>query len=348
MEKYTKWRDPGTGIHPFLPYKGKTDYSNSISQVLWTLKRVILGSVLAILRFPLIAAIFLVTVVCSYIFALIPVAFAKRLFTSLIQFVGARLILFIMGFYWIETKYFPLSKQRGKSSNSNSIPGFDIKSGDVIIANFTSYVDILYLTFRFAPQFAIVPNTWSGAPPKGKVIPLSLLGILSDMVNFPFRSVDEGKSLGEVVSAARKNGSGPVVVFPEGVTSNGLIILDGLPILANADVEPSRVHVLGFKYEYEDFSPTYPVGSFFAHLFRLLSQIHNSLQVRYMAAVDMPPLPLDGSSRRPVDSDKAEWADAVYRNLASILQIRKATLNAMDKREFVKYWYSHKKSYKED
>jgi len=62
----------------------------------------------------------------------------------------------------------------------------------------------------------------------------------------------------------------------------------------------------------------------------------------------MPPLPLDGSSRLPTDVDRTEWADAVYKNLASILQIRKSTLTAMDKREFVKYWGSHKKSYKEN
>jgi len=67
-----------------------------------------------------------------------------------------------------------------------------------------------------------------------------------------------------------------------------------------------------------------------------------------MPSIDMPPLPLDGSSRLPTDVDRTEWADAVYKNLASILQIRKSTLTAMDKREFVKYWGSHKKSYKEN
>jgi len=343
MEKYTKWRDPATGIHPFLPNKGKTDYDSSVSRILWGLKRGIIGPVLVIVRLPLIFIVFVWLLLFSFIFSLIPIPIIKRGFVSYVNLLGARALLFFMGFYWIETKYFPLSKQRKTELGR---PGTGIKSGDVIIANLTSYIDVLYLTFRFSPTFAITPNTWD-SPPKGKVIKLSLLGMLNNIIHFPVSTPKEALPLAEVANISRKNGNGPVVVFPEGATSNGRTILEGLPVLTEG-IEPANVHVLGFKYNYDDFAPTFTVDSFFWHLLLLLSQVHNSLQVRYMTSADMPPLPLDGSSRPPTSADRLEWADAVFKNLASILQLRKSTLNAMDKREFLKYWYSHKKSYKEN
>eukprot|EP01112_Ceratiomyxa_fruticulosa_P012551 TRINITY_DN3480_c0_g1_i1.p1 TRINITY_DN3480_c0_g1~~TRINITY_DN3480_c0_g1_i1.p1 ORF type:complete len:352 (-),score=66.81 TRINITY_DN3480_c0_g1_i1:290-1345(-) len=344
MEKYSKWRDPGTGIHPFLPIKGRVREGGVISFLSWIFS-LVFGSVLSVFRIGLISIVFAFMLLLSVVVGIIPVPILKRLLKRLVEGTCARLILLLMGFWSISTKQTYLSKQQKQAGGEN----LQVKSGDIIIANHTSYVDILYLSFRFSPVFTATPNSWPDLPPKGVVEPLSLHQALYDSISEQPHS-EKAISVSKIIKDAQNNDSGPVVIFPEGATSNGLTLLDPIPVFDSQDLvsgfDTSRVHVIGFKYENENFSPTFTVGNFFIHLFRLCSQFSNQLQVRYLASANIPPLPLDGSSpTKKKSEDLGEWGDVLVRNLASILQIRRAKLNAMDKRDFLNYWYGHQQLY---
>ena len=62
----------------------------------------------------------------------------------------------------------------------------------------------------------------------------------------------------------------PVVVFPEGTTTNGTILLSLVPVLQKVS---TQVHVMGFKYGTKDFCPAYSFGVWWFHVFRLCAQV---------------------------------------------------------------------------
>lgn len=93
------------------------------------------------------------------------------------------------------------------------------------------------------------------------------------------------RPLNDVVEDAR-NRLRPVVVFPEGSSSNGSILLSLAPLLQGFSA--SQVHILCFKYGSLDFSPAYPFGVWWHHLFQMCAQISNQMTVRFLPDQDVP------------------------------------------------------------
>ena len=90
-----------------------------------------------------------------------------------------------------------------------------IRRGDVLLCNHSSYVDILYLYFRFSPVFTRVH------PKKNMVAPVPMWQALLDaMRGRPVGADDEVDERAymsvELLSArAKANWEGPVVILPE-------------------------------------------------------------------------------------------------------------------------------------
>lgn len=172
-----------------------------------------------------------------------------------------RLLLFILGFYDLESKYIP-SKRGNKTPTSS--PGENILGGDIIITNHNSYIDLIYLlykfarlffslivftSFRYSPIFTSLPNTWEGEEiPKGYVIQRTFWGALSDVVYNTKYQKDQCVPLEKVLEASRKGHSGPVVIFPEATTTNGKVLLGVVPALTPDVIHKSKeVHVIAFR-----------------------------------------------------------------------------------------------------
>ena len=150
----------------------------------------------------------------------------------------------------------------------------------------------------------------------------------------------------ELLKNAEKAKRGPVVVFPEGTSSNGRGLLANSGALAGVEVRAERTHVLGFKYEWATFSPAYTVGSFLSCLYGTCSQVSNTLTVRYLVPVDVPSNPvLDGSRAGPVVPE-GSWDEQVFQQLANALRLKRTALGMRAKQEFLAYWReSHSKTY---
>src|SRR4051812_45769258 len=84
-------------------------------------------------------------------------------------------------------------------------------SGDLIISNHLSYIDILYFGFRFSPIFAtiVLDND------RPKVVKQTLSGAFLKYVFNSQPTSSSQETLTDIVLEAKNNHLGPVVIFPE-------------------------------------------------------------------------------------------------------------------------------------
>ncbi|KAK4683632.1 hypothetical protein P7C73_g6604, partial [Tremellales sp. Uapishka_1] len=141
MEKYSTWRDPATGIQPFLPPIGSSAPPILLAllfpfRILNAVSRTILLGAIALLHLVIVEGVCLL---------LTPVPFLHRPVSGLFAAVTCRLALFSMGYAWITTEMVsPKRGAKGVSQISKRSP----RHGDLIVTNWTSYVDVLYLAYR--------------------------------------------------------------------------------------------------------------------------------------------------------------------------------------------------------
>ncbi|KAJ1671443.1 Vacuolar protein sorting protein vps66, partial [Spiromyces aspiralis] len=184
--------------------------------------------------------------------SLIPSPSIKYKWLRLTRAALYRLSLLLLGFYWIESKVVTLKKGRqatlSRQQQSSSGTMTTVRSGDIIIANHTSYLDILYLTFRCNPTFVQIDNATHYVRPMTPCPALRQAGLMPPAL----LPASEARPLSQITEELRATGAGPVVVFPENTTSNGKALLRSVPIFdnpENVDEESS--------YPSRLFSPTF-------------------------------------------------------------------------------------------
>ncbi|RHZ56364.1 hypothetical protein Glove_402g61 [Diversispora epigaea] len=336
MEKYSKWRDTSTGIQPFLPPVPSRKETSKIEIVLGFILKPILG----ILKFLLVGADVLILFLLADVIGLFLIKFKLiyRGFHFTITFILVRLALFFMGFYWIHTETVSLRRGRGNSFKTRERP---IKSGDLIVCNCTSYVDVLYLAFRFDPVFTQIYSQTNKLRPISLWTALKLTGSYPEVVS-PIGI--KTFSLHELMIEAKNNRWGPIVILPEGTTSNGRALLKFIPVFKDLSfpIKNFSINVLTFRYEYENFSPTFTVGSKLWHLMRLCSQYSNTLHVRIVAPQDSP-----SSSNFTVQNVQTSAAEdtvgfQIQYVMGTLSRLRKTNLGVSDKITFLDYYLERK------
>ncbi|KAJ7095288.1 hypothetical protein B0H15DRAFT_103727 [Mycena belliarum] len=264
MEKYSAFRDGGTGVQPFLPLVPPPPHllARLSLPLAWLVGIVRTALVLALLT----VHIFLVEVLCLI---LIPIPPLHRLVTHILTALIARLALLVLGLFLISVDHVTRKRGRGAKDLGTWRP----RAGDIIVSNWVSWVEVLWLAFRFNPIFVLpVPNTFpspavttqtseaisftpgrrtgtgsanvaaaSRAPipriPIGGFRQVSLLSVLRSTGCVPPFGSGPSQSLDDI----RKHAGRPVVVFPECTTSNGRALLHF------ADVFKEKVPVKGYN-----------------------------------------------------------------------------------------------------
>ncbi|KAJ2747322.1 Vacuolar protein sorting protein vps66 [Coemansia sp. BCRC 34301] len=341
MEKYSKWRDSGTGIQPFLQPLPARAQQEGLRRAVNAVKSYVVGPLIAVVRFIALGATAVLATATSAIGTLLVVPSIKRGYTRCTQAILARLALLAMGFYAIDTKTVSLQRgRRAATAAKKEEKSSMAKSGDIIIANHASYIDILYLVAKYTPVFIEIDNASTYARP------ISLwTALVSPARQTPaLLPAKEARPLRDITEEARLKHLGPVIVFPENATSNGRALLQLLPMFedaANLD-EKSAIHVLAFKYPFQSFSPAYSVGSQFAHLFGVCCQMYNSLVIRVLELEETPRIKDSAmfcdSGTEPVDLD-----EVVKEKLLQLSRLRMTKLSAMDKRDFLAFYYKQTK-----
>ncbi|KAF8974211.1 hypothetical protein BDZ97DRAFT_1911419 [Flammula alnicola] len=157
MEKFSAYRDPGTGIQPFLtpvPPLG----SELLARVTLPV-RYILGFVRTVLILILILAyVLFVQGVCLI---LVPIPPLYRFVEHILIYILGRTALLILGLFWTSPEQFNRKRGRGTKLAETWKP----KAGDIIVSNWASWIEIVWLAIQYNPIFVIpVPESLPETP----------------------------------------------------------------------------------------------------------------------------------------------------------------------------------------
>ncbi|XP_054797891.1 lysophospholipid acyltransferase LPEAT1-like isoform X3 [Prosopis cineraria] len=187
----------------------------------------------------------------------------------------SRLILFVLGFYWIsETCRFTNTDDKSATEEGKQQPE-EMEAPGVIISNHVSYLDILYHMSSSFPSFVA----------KRSVAKLPLIGLISKCLGCVYVQRESKSSdfkgvsgvVTERIQEAHRNNSAPIMMlFPEGTTTNGDFLLPFKTggFLASLPVLPVIV-----RYPYQRFSPAWDSISGVRHVILLLCQFVNHMEV---------------------------------------------------------------------
>ncbi|KAJ6849052.1 putative lysophospholipid acyltransferase LPEAT1 isoform X1 [Iris pallida] len=188
------------------------------------------------------------------------------------RFLG-RVMLFCFGFYWIrETRRgFSDEVECREQADEAERPG-------VIVSNHVSHLDILYHMSSFFPSFVA----------KRSVAKLPFVGLISKCLGCVYvqreSKSSEFKGISGVVTEriqeAHQNEHSPMMLlFPEGTTTNGDYLL---PFKTGAFLAKVPVRPVILRYPYKRFSPAWDSISGVRHVFLLLCQFVNHLEVTHL------------------------------------------------------------------
>eukprot|EP00033_Pygsuia_biforma_P006769 GCRY01007635.1.p1 GENE.GCRY01007635.1~~GCRY01007635.1.p1 ORF type:complete len:349 (-),score=37.34 GCRY01007635.1:58-1104(-) len=277
MERFSNFRDSYTGVHSFFVPTVNTGIVNFIRYSL-------LGFFIACLRFPLIAVFWLLFSFFSSISIVIPVFALQRAFSRFIHVIFCRILLWLSGIFWINSSNANTPrKQRIANLNAPT-------HGDIVVANYSGYLDILFLAQKYTPQFVFLP-TEDGDKKNSvdcSVVPLSTVSALLHTIWNTHFSQSQAVPLSSVLESSRNRKSGPVVVFPELTCSNGVSLLPPASLWG----VPIKTRVFGHVTKYPNhFNPCFcHMTSFFAHFWGLLSQIYTSMACVSISPDRLPPM----------------------------------------------------------
>ncbi|POS70567.1 acyltransferase [Diaporthe helianthi] len=332
MEKFSQFRDRGSGISPFIPHSSPSSTPAKL-----------LHLTLFVFRLP-----FLISYVAFYFLLaqhipLLPQALNKLLVWGLLA---------IPQIWWGDLQLDGVKRGSLSQQPPGRMPSAPPAS--VIAASFTSPVDAVYLAAVFDPIFTI------SYPRSRKVSKVGLWGAIWHALS-PQQlrpgppGGGDGAALTILDALLAENPGRVVVVFPECATTNGQGILPFSPSLLTA---PADVKIFPVSIRYASPAITTPVpGDWASFLWRLLSRPTHVMRIRIAEAVyntsgavngvgqasgvDVPARSEGGRTSgesTKITTEERRVLDRVAENLARLGRNKRVGLTIEDKAQFVEAW----------
>ncbi|KAF4121891.1 1-acyl-sn-glycerol-3-phosphate acyltransferase [Geosmithia morbida] len=316
MEKYSQFRDRGTGIAPFLPV---TTPLTAFSAVTHTL--------LFLFRLP-----FFIAYVVSYFFLFhwlpLPVVARKVALWGLMA---------IPGIWWVDLQLDGVKRGTLADQPRDRFP----HPGSVIAANFTSPIDPVYLAAIFDPIFTV------SYPGTRLVQNVGLLGAISRALGAVRTEPPPMARLVTVEHLLHLYPSRVIAVFPECGTTNGRAILPFSPSILTT---PPDVHIFPVSLRYTPPDVTTPVpGQWLRFVWSLLSRPTTCVRVRVAEGQLNSSTALDNGASSALASSSSATSraaepelsanerkvlDRIGEALARLSRVKRVGLTMKDKAEF--------------
>lgn len=257
--------------------------------------------VVGILKLPLFLLMLSLSFLYYCIALLMPFAIRSVVVKALSK-VFFRILLLLLGHWYV-------SKEVACVEETTFGAGLEkfVEPGDVIIANFGSYLNLFWLQKEYAPLFAV--------PEQGKLVTHSFYSLFLGIITG--ENVHSGKvvSLDEAIDIARSNGI-PLVIFPERYYSEGTSVLPFSNFFDGSEQKDISFHIMGFIHRGDGVSANYTNGSGVIHLFWMLGRSFASMKVRVAVTHLIPSL---------TKMSKGEWVEKTRMILGATLQIPLST-----------------------
>ncbi|KAJ5123754.1 hypothetical protein N7448_009851 [Penicillium atrosanguineum] len=326
MEKFSQFRDRGSGIAPFLPIPSEPLGLQAPLRVF-----------LFCFRLPLFL---FVTLAYFLILQWLPIG-------SLGKKAALWCILGVPSIWWIDLQVDGVRKGSLSKHQQARLP----QPGSLIASSFTSPIDAVYLAAIFDPIFtASYPNT-------RQVERISLLQAVLRAFASPLSRPEPGTKLVDVASLIAKYPTRPIVIFPECTTTNGRAIL---PLSESLIGAPNKTKIFPVSVRYSPVDVVTPLpGSYISFLWTLLSKPTHCIRVRIAEAVTIARNPLDTPPARStrkstyntnyldtLDELAADgeavmekaMLDHVGESLARMGRVKRVGLGVKEKQDFVRMW----------
>ncbi|KAJ5223989.1 hypothetical protein N7468_008531 [Penicillium chermesinum] len=332
MEKFSQFRDRGSGIAPFLPIPSEPLGLQAPLRIF-----------LFCFRLPLF-----IFVILAYFLVLqwLPIG-------SLGKKAALWCILGVPSIWWIDLQIDGVKRGSLSRQQQARLP----QPGSVIASSFTSPIDAVYLAAIFDPVFtAAYPNT-------RQVERISLLQAVLRAFAAPCPEPAPGTKLVDVGDLVKKHPNRPVVIFPECTTTNSRGILPLSHALLSV---PARTKIFPVSLRYTPVDVVTPLpGTYISFLWTLLSKPTHCIRVRIAEcissstnSIDAPPALstrkstyntnyLDTLDQEGVDSgitaSEKALLDQVGESLARLGRVKRVGLGVKEKEEFVRVWTKNRR-----
>ncbi|KAJ6599158.1 hypothetical protein DFH09DRAFT_902285 [Mycena vulgaris] len=375
MEKYSAYRDPGTGVQPFLPLvPPPPHFLAKLSLPLALLVGVVRTALVLVL---LLAHLILVGGL-SFIF--IPVPPIHRRVTHILTAIIARLALLTLGLFWISVDN--VTRKRGRGAKD--IETWSPRAGDIIVSNWVSWIEILWLAFRFNPIFVLPVTATLPSPPtppltsesishtpgrrtgtgsanitaanRAPTARIPMVGVcqvsLLSALRFTGRAPPFATGPYQSLEDIRRNAGRPLVVFPECTTSNGRALLHFADVfLEKVPVRGYNVFVMCVRYDpptrfAATLAHTIPTAlNPLSHVFSVaMSLAPQAVSIRLLAPSESPSSQLFLASEVLTGSNEADpLADTCAALIAQIGKMKRTGMGWEDKISFLNLFHSKKK-----
>ncbi|KAI0835739.1 hypothetical protein F5Y06DRAFT_118019 [Hypoxylon sp. FL0890] len=326
MEKYSQFRDRGSGISPFIPSTTPTS----------TITKLVHG-VIFTFRVPLFLSYsVLFFLVLDHLPSFIIPQFARKLLLWT--------LLGIPGIWWVDLQLDGVKRGSLSQQPCWRFPGNARRS--IIAAQFTSPIDALYLAAIFDPIFTVsYPNT-------RKVQRVCLLRAILLALSPPVLSPPSPNNLTTLRALVEQYPHRVIAVFPEMTTTNGKGILPFSPSLLTAPAD-AQIFPVSIRYTPPDITTPVP-GAYFSFLWNLLSRPTHLIRVRIAEGVrNNSSAETNGGSRASsstevgeddgVTPEERDLLDKVSEALARLARNKRVGLTLRDKAAFIEAWKKGRK-----
>ncbi|ROT39888.1 hypothetical protein SODALDRAFT_309489 [Sodiomyces alkalinus F11] len=317
MEKYSQFRDRGSGIAPFIPVKTPRSRLALLTHL-----------TIFFLRLPMFLTIALTYALFLHHLPL-PAVVRKACLWS---------IMLVPGIWWVDLQLDGVRRGTLAEQPRNRVP----HPGSVIAATFTSPIDTLYLAAIFDPVFT------RSYPSTRQVEPLSLFGaVAASLAPVRLRPAPR-TNLVDLGALVARHPDRVIVVFPEASPTNGKAVLPFTPSLLGAAPD-TPIFPVSLRYTPADVTTPVP-GRWFSFLWDLLSRPSTCVRVRIAESVyntsrggtDAANHPQDDADYAPVSHDEQLVLDKIADALARLGRNKRVGLTLKDKTAFIDAWNGRK------